>query len=237
MLFPHLDGLRIDGVDSASLRMRLDVSTRDEPAVCPGCGLSSRRVHSRYQRRLSDTAITGREVLIRLRVRRLFCDNSDCGRGTFAEQIPQLAARHARRTKILQHLRKPPSVRRVAGWIMSDPARLDPEHRQRLEAILDMSPELTALVGHIRGFATIMTELRGREMEKWMTAVETDDLPALHSFVRGLRRDHDAVTAGLTLPWNSGAVEGHVNRIKMIKRQMFGRAKPDLLRKRILLSD
>lgn len=70
-----------------------------------------------------------------------------------------------------------------------------------------------------------------------MTAVEADDLPALWSFVKGLRRDQDAVTAGLTLPWNSGAVEGHVNRIKMLKRQMFGRAKPDLLRKRVLLAN
>jgi transposase len=60
--------------------------------------------------------------------------------------------------------------------------------------------------------------------------------PVLHSFVLGLRRDQDAVTAGLTLCWNSGPVEGHVNRIKMLKRQMFGRANPDLLRKRILLS-
>jgi transposase len=59
----------------------------------------------------------------------------------------------------------------------------------------------------------------------------------LRSFVLGLRRDQDAVTAGLTLPWSSGAVEGHVNRIKMLKRQMFGRAKSDLLRKRILLAD
>ncbi|WP_446685423.1 hypothetical protein [Kibdelosporangium aridum] len=53
----------------------------------------------------------------------------------------------------------------------------------------------------------------------------------------GLRRDQEAVTAGLTLPWNSDPVEGHVNRIKMFKRQMFGRAKPDLLRKRVLLID
>ncbi|WP_370518079.1 hypothetical protein [Micromonospora sp. MP36] len=55
---------------------------------------------------------------------------------------------------------------------------------------------------------------------------------SLHSFVAGLQRDLDAVTAGLTLPWNSGPVEGHVNRIKMIKRQMYGRAGFDLLRKR-----
>jgi transposase len=52
-----------------------------------------------------------------------------------------------------------------------------------------------------------------------------------------LRRDQDAVTAGLTLHWSSGAVEGHVNRIKMIKRQMYGRANPDLLRLRVLYAD
>jgi len=53
----------------------------------------------------------------------------------------------------------------------------------------------------------------------------------------GLRKDCPAVTAGLTLPYSSGVVEGHVNCIKMIKRQMYGRAKLDLLRKRVLLAD
>jgi transposase len=70
-----------------------------------------------------------------------------------------------------------------------------------------------------------------------MATVDADDQPELRSFVRGLRRDLDAVTAGLTLSWSSRAVEGHVNRIKMLKRQMFGRAKPDLLRIRILLAE
>jgi transposase len=104
------------------------------------------------------------------------------------------------------------------------------QDQQRLNAILDASPPLAALAGHIGSFTTIMCELRSHELEKWMAAVDTDDQPALHSFVRGLRRDQDAVTAGLTLPWNSGPVDGHVNRIKTIKRQMFGRAKHDLLR-------
>ncbi|MCE7004612.1 ISL3 family transposase [Kibdelosporangium philippinense] len=62
------------------------------------------RVHSRYNRHLSDTATAGREVLIRLTVRRLFCDNPECSRTTFAEQVPELAARHARRTTILQRV-------------------------------------------------------------------------------------------------------------------------------------
>ncbi|MFE9730990.1 transposase [Streptomyces sp. NPDC005863] len=63
----------------------------------------------------------------------------------------------------------------------------------------------------------------------------TTDLPSLRHFAQHLERDLDAVTAGLTLPWNSGVVEGHVNRIKMLKRQMFGRAGFELLRKRVLL--
>jgi len=58
---------------------------------------------------------------------------------------------------------------------------------------------------------------------------------AIASFARNLRRDIDAVRNGLTLPHSSGAVEGHVNRIKMLKRQMFGRANLGLLRKRTLL--
>jgi len=62
------------------------------------------------------------------------------------------------------------------------------------------------------------------------------DLPPLRSFAAGLRRDLDAVLAGLTLHYNSGAVEGTVNRIKQLKMAMYGRATPDLLRKRIVLA-
>lgn len=120
---------------------------------------------------------------------------------------------------------------------MTQPANLDPDEQRDLDAILAASPELAALATHVRAFAEIMGQRRGRDLQQWMATVDADDQPALHSFVRGLRRDHDAVTAGLTLPWSSGAVEGQVNRIKMLERQMLGRANTDLLRKRILLSN
>jgi transposase len=58
----------------------------------------------------------------------------------------------------------------------------------------------------------------------------------MHSFARGIKRDHQAVLNGLTMPWSSGVVEGNVNRLKMIKRQMYGRATFELLRKRVLLT-
>jgi hypothetical protein len=115
--------------------------------------------------------------------------------------------------QISQPPRKPPSVRRVVGWIMTDPANIDAKDQQRLDAILALSPHLTALAGHVRAFATLMCSLRGHELEAWMAAVDADNPPVLRSFVVGLRRDQNAVTAGLTLPWNSGIVEGHVNRL------------------------
>jgi transposase len=82
----------------------------------------------------------------------------------------------------------------------------------------------------------MLTGLRGDRLDGWIAAVDADDLPGLHSFTAGLRRDYQAVTNGLTLPYSSGAVEGNVNRIKMLKRQMYGRASFHLLRKRVLLA-
>ncbi|WUL21218.1 IS5 family transposase [Streptomyces sp. NBC_00353] len=79
-------------------------------------------------------------------------------------------------------------------------------------------------------------QLQGERLPEWMEAVRADDLPSLHTFTNGLARDLAAVTAGRTLPWSSGVVEGHVSRIKMIKRQMYGRAGFKLLRKRVLLA-
>lgn len=128
----------------------------------------------------------------------------------------------------------PPKPRQVVRWIMSKPDNLSAADAVRLKEILSRCPELDATAEHVREFATMMRELRGDLLEGWMRSVEAQNLPALHSLVTGLRRDQAAVTAGLTLHWNSGPVEGQVNRIKMLKRTMFGRAKLDLLRCRIL---
>lgn len=82
----------------------------------------------------------------------------------------------------------------------------------------------------------MLTERQGERLTEWLNAVRQDDLPSLHTLAAGIDRDRDAVIAGLTLPWNSGVVEGHVNRIKMLKRQMSGRAGFTLLRRRVLLA-
>ncbi|MFI5690018.1 transposase [Streptomyces sp. NPDC051636] len=143
---------------------------------------------------------------------------------------------HDKRTSPRPVTARPPSPRAVTVWILRHPDTLTESEQLQLNAVRRHYPELDALTRHVRSFATMLTSRHGERLPDWLDAVRQDDLPSLHTLAAGIDRDRDAVIAGLTLPWNSGAVEGHVNRIKMIKRQMFGRAGFQLLRKRDLLS-
>jgi transposase len=79
-----------------------------------------------------------------------------------------------------------------------------------------------------------MRERTGQQLEQWLLDMQESGLLEFESFLSGIQRDKDAVLAGLTLPWSNGLTEGHVNRLKLIKRSMYGRAKFDLLRLRVL---
>lgn len=104
-MFPHLVTVLVEHVMVESGVLRIAASTKDGTAVvCPGCGASSTRVHSRYGRRIADAPVGTRPVLIELSVRRLFCDNGDCTRVTFAEQVDGLTSRYGRRTPVLQRI-------------------------------------------------------------------------------------------------------------------------------------
>jgi transposase len=129
----------------------------------------------------------------------------------------------------------PPKTRDLASWILANPAGLGDDDKARLATARQRCPHLDSLAGHVTEFAKILTGLRGGRLGDWITAVEADDQPDLHSFARGLKNDHAAVLNGLTMPHNSGIVEGNVNKLKTIKRQMYGRAAFPLLRKRVLL--
>jgi hypothetical protein len=115
----------------------------------------------------------------------------------------------------------PPAVRQVTGWITGLPGNLEPPDAVRLQAIRVRCPEVDAAVRHVAGFARMIKDLSGDQhtLTKWIGAVDAD-LPSLRSFTAGLRRDLDAVVVGLTLDYNSGAVEGTVNRIKQLKAAM-----------------
>ena len=131
---------------------------------------------------------------------------------------------------------RPRSVRQVTGWICRHPDNLIDRDTEQLRQILQRCPELRSAVELVRSFADMTTHLHGERLTAWITAAEQATLPGISRFASGLTADLAAVTAGLTLPFSSGPVEGNVNRIKMLKRQMYGRAGFDLLRKRVLLA-
>jgi transposase len=516
VLFPHLAGVCVERVSLVGRSVRIQARTRDPEAACPGCGITSRRVHSRYDRQLSDTPVAGQVTLLVLRVRRFFCSNDRCGKKTFAEQIPGLTVRHGRRSSGLRealraiavalggragerlttrlatgvgrstllrlvrgtpdprlstprvlgvddfawrrgtaygtvlvdvethrpvdllpdrsaesvaawldahpgvevicrdragcyaegaqrgaplaiqvadrwhllhnlsvavervvarhrsNLREPhrvpeppaadsaaadedsalaartrarhaevhqavrrgltitaigrdlrldrktvrryasaasaeeligderrsrdtildahlpylhkrwdegcrstkrllrelrsrgyrgsertlrrctaqlrahsarttpppaPKVREVTGWILTPLDKLTAEDHQTLQQISDRCPEIATTIVLTRQFAEMLVQLRGKDLDDWADRAAAGPVRELRSFAAGLRRDWDAVKAGLTLPYSSGVVEGNVNRIKMIKRQMYGRANHELLRKRVLLME
>ena len=150
------------------------------------------------------------------------------GRDRQARAQPQLTAPAAPQL---------PKPRQVTGWIMTHPHHLASDDATALGRLLDASPALAAAAAHVRSFAGMMTRRQGLlALEDWPTAVEADSQPGPHSFARGIRRDQQAVTAGLALPFSSGALEGKNCKIKYLKRLMYGRANFDLLRKMALLN-
>jgi transposase len=129
-----------------------------------------------------------------------------------------------------------PGPRTLAWMLLRRPSELDEAEHLLLQRLAQRSPELTKTRHLVQQFMRMVRERRGRYLETWVESVHANGPPELRGFSRNLGRDWDAVHAGLTKRWSSGSVEGHVNKLKVIKRQMYGRARFDLLRKRVLLA-
>jgi hypothetical protein len=128
------------------------------------------------------------------------------------------------------------SPRLLARMLLSRPESLTAEQQNLLDPLTAACPEVTRLPDHVRTFASFLVPTsRNAAVSDWATDVRTAKLPHLHAFVRGLERDHNGVDAALTLPFHDGGTEGVNDKTKLIKRQMYGRARFQLLRHRILL--
>ena len=118
-----------------------------------------------------------------------------------------------------------PSTRRLAWLLVRDPDALAHTHQD---------PEVAALHDLARPYTRMVREKRPDDLDGWLVASGRSEIGALVSSAEGLRRDYAAVRAALAEPWSSGQAEGQINRLKMLKRQMYGRAGFDLLRKLVL---
>lgn len=124
---------------------------------------------------------------------------------------------------------------RSLRWLLTrDRAELDPEEQARLDQLLQLSPEVQALHLLAHAFLDMMRERKPERLRPWMEEARKSGIPELKSFVAGIERDYDAVKAALRLPWSQGVTEGKVNKLKTLKRVMYGRAGFPLLRQRIL---
>lgn len=128
--------------------------------------------------------------------------------------------------------RAAPAPRRLVSLIMTPPGELPEHDGAHLHDLLAACPPLAVLTEHVHAFAALLTGHRGEDLKGWMDAVEASELPALHGFVRGLRRDRAAAVAGLSMRYSNGPTEGTNTKIKLLKRPMYGRAGFALLRKR-----
>ncbi len=124
-----------------------------------------------------------------------------------------------------------PPIRRVARMLAADPSALPAEERRYLDCLLATSAPLALARDLALRFAALVRERKADELDRWLADAANSEL---HSFADGLRQDEAAVRAALQLPWSNGQTEGQITRLKLIKRQMFGRAKHDLLRARVL---
>ncbi|MFE5109506.1 transposase [Streptomyces sp. NPDC056663] len=127
-----------------------------------------------------------------------------------------------------------PSPRKITSWKTRPRETLTESQVKRLLEVRLVCPDITRACDLARTFADLVRRRRGYLLLEWIRQAEQDAPKRMQGFSGFLRRDLDAVTAGLTLPWSSGVIEGHVNRVKTLKRAMYGRALFEFLRTRIL---
>jgi transposase len=113
------------------------------------------------------------------------------------------------------------------------PSKLTALQQQQV-AQMNHNEELCAVYFLSQEFVTLLKERQVEALDGWLKRAKANHVTELTSFVNGIRRDYAAVRAAFSLPWSNGITEGHVNRLKFLKRQMFGRAHLDLLRVKVL---
>ena len=129
---------------------------------------------------------------------------------------------------------QPLAPRRATSLVLRREAKRTEDEAQQLAQLRAQHAAVDEAIDLAEDFATLVRQRQPEHFDPWLQRATTSTLEALQRFANGLRDAYAAVKAGVTLPWSSGPVESHINRLKMLKRQMFGRARLDLLSRRFV---
>jgi transposase len=148
--------------------------------------------------------------------------------------------RQRRRSQLLPGVTEPrhrPLTPHGATWlVLRRPEQRTPEEEPLLAQLITQDAEIADAIALAQDFAQLVRQRQSQHLDPWLARAAESPLVPLQRFAKGRRDDDDAVNAGVTLPWSHGPVEGHMNRLKTLKRQLFGRAGLDLLQQRFLLA-
>lgn len=151
------------------------------------------------------------------------------------DRATRVAADTARTLPARHHPRRAGSLLgRHGGFCCTPPEELNEAERAYRQALCQTSPPIALAQALADDFARLVRTHAAADLNDWLLAARRSRIPELVSFAGGIFRDIAAVAAGLTLPHSQGQVEGQVNRLKLLKRQSYGRANLDLLRRRLL---
>jgi len=129
---------------------------------------------------------------------------------------------------------RPPSPRQVAGIFLRRPTDRTAVERQVLEQVIERCTDARVAYELTDRFLSLMRQRQAASLEAWLTDATQSGQPEFQRLASGLLTDHAAVVAAASLPYSNGQTEGQVNKLKVLKRQMYGRANFDLLRLRLL---
>lgn len=147
---------------------------------------------------------------------------------------PRCQGRRQTLPAVVEPTARPLTPRRATWLVLRREAQRTADDAQQLAQIRAQSAALTEAIDLAQDFAQLVRQRQPAQLDPWLQRAAGSTLDAVRRFATGLYDDYQAVKAGVTLPWSSGPVEGHINRLKMLKRQMFGRAHLALLEHRFL---
>ncbi len=138
--------------------------------------------------------------------------------------------------QVIESKKLPLTVSRATWLVLRRPENQDEEDEQLLALLVAQHPELAEAIALSQDFAELVRNREPEQLDIWLARAVRSHLGALVRFALRLGEDYEAVKAGVTLEWSNGPVEGQINRLKMLKRQMYGRASIELLSQRFLLA-